>query len=50
MSVQREKFAQLAIDDPPHRAVCVLALDAEYSLVTVHGVKTVADPDTESMK
>ena len=50
MSVQGQEFAQLAIHNPPHRAIRVLALDAEDGFVAMQRMETVRDPNTQTVE
>ena len=50
MSVQGEEFPQLAIYNPPHGTLGVLAFNPEYSLVTVQRMETVRDTNLQAME
>ena len=50
MSVQRQKFAQFAIDDPTYCAVRILALYAENCLVPMQRVQAITDAYAETVE
>ena len=50
VSMQGEKFAQLAIYNPPYRTICVLAFYTKYGLLPVKRVETVAHADAETVE
>lgn len=50
MGVQREELPQLAVYNPPNRAIGILALNPEDSLIPMERVQAVADADPKSME
>ena len=48
--MQRQEIAQLAIDDPAHRAVRILALNAEHCLVPMQRVQAITDAYAQTVK
>lgn len=50
MCVQRQKFPELSVYNPPDSPIGVLALDPEDGFVAIERVQAITDSDAESME
>jgi hypothetical protein len=48
--MQQPKVPKLPINDPSSSTIRILALDAKYGVMPMHGMQTVAHPNTETME